>query len=32
MQYAQNFASSLKGGDVILLEGEMGAGKTVFVK
>ncbi len=32
MQYAENFASTLKGGEVILLDGEMGAGKTVFVK
>lgn len=31
-QFAQKFASSLRGGDVVLLEGEMGAGKTVFVK
>lgn len=32
MDYAKEFARTLKGGDVVLLEGEMGAGKTVFVK
>ena len=29
---ARENASSLKGGDVVLLNGEMGAGKTVFAK
>ena len=29
---AQDFAASLKGGEVVLLVGEMGAGKTHFVK
>ena len=28
----RDFASCLKGGDVVLLKGEMGAGKTVFTK
>lgn len=30
--FAREFAKTLKGGDVILLKGEMGAGKTVFTK
>lgn len=30
--FAREYASSLKGGDVVLLNGEMGAGKTVFAK
>jgi tRNA threonylcarbamoyladenosine biosynthesis protein TsaE len=29
---AEAFASSLKAGDVLLLEGELGAGKTAFVR
>ena len=29
---AKQFAKTLKKGDVVLLNGEMGAGKTVFVK
>lgn len=29
---AKKFGKTLKGGDVVLLEGEMGAGKTVFAK
>ena len=30
--YAKQYAATLRAGDVVLLEGEMGAGKTVFVK
>ena len=32
MAFAQNYAASLRPGDVVLLYGEMGAGKTEFVK
>ncbi|MGN1372487.1 MAG: tRNA (adenosine(37)-N6)-threonylcarbamoyltransferase complex ATPase subunit type 1 TsaE [Candidatus Coproplasma sp.] len=32
MQFATEYSKTLKGGDVVLLNGEMGAGKTVFVK
>lgn len=32
INFAMEYASSLKGGDVVLLNGEMGAGKTVFAK
>lgn len=32
IDFAREYASSLKGGDVVLLNGEMGAGKTVFAK
>lgn len=31
-EFAKNFARNLTGGEVILLNGELGAGKTVFVK
>lgn len=30
--FAQGFAKSLKAGDVVCLQGELGAGKTTFVK
>lgn len=30
--FAKRYASSLKAGDVVLLNGDMGAGKTVFAK
>ncbi|MGN0812516.1 MAG: tRNA (adenosine(37)-N6)-threonylcarbamoyltransferase complex ATPase subunit type 1 TsaE [Candidatus Coproplasma sp.] len=30
--FATEYSKTLKGGDVVLLNGEMGAGKTVFVK
>ena len=32
IQIAEQYAKSLEKGDVVLLCGEMGAGKTVFVK
>lgn len=32
MAFATEYAKTLQGGDVVLLNGEMGAGKTVFVK
>ena len=32
IEFAKRFASTLKGGDIVLLNGEMGAGKTVFAK
>ncbi len=32
LKIAENYAKTLKAGDVVLLEGEMGAGKTVFAK
>ncbi len=32
VQTAVDFAKNLKAGDIILLEGELGAGKTTFVK
>ena len=32
LEFAKKFAATLKGGDVVLLAGEMGAGKTVFAK
>ena len=32
LAFAKQYAKTLRAGDVVLLEGEMGAGKTVFVK
>jgi tRNA threonylcarbamoyladenosine biosynthesis protein TsaE len=32
MEIAENFAKGLKTNDIVLLNGEMGAGKTVFAK
>ncbi|MFH1286636.1 MAG: tRNA (adenosine(37)-N6)-threonylcarbamoyltransferase complex ATPase subunit type 1 TsaE [Candidatus Magasanikbacteria bacterium] len=32
MQAASEFASTLRGGDIVLLHGDLGAGKTTFVK
>ena len=32
ISFAKQYASSLKAGDVVLLNGDMGAGKTVFAK
>ena len=32
LKIATNYAKTLKGGDVVLLEGEMGAGKTLFTQ
>ena len=32
LQIAREYTKTLKGGDVVLLNGEMGAGKTVFAK
>ena len=32
MEYAKEFAKTLRAGDVVILDGEMGAGKTVFAK
>ncbi len=31
-EFAADYARTLNGGDIVLLEGEMGAGKTVFAK
>ncbi len=31
-EFARRYAATLVGGDVVLLNGEMGAGKTVFAK
>ena len=30
--FARNFANTLSSGDIILLDGDLGAGKTVFTK
>ena len=32
LRFAEEYAHSLRAGDVVLLDGEMGAGKTVFAK
>lgn len=32
IKWAEEYAATLRGGDVVLLEGEMGAGKTVLAK
>ncbi|MBO5327615.1 MAG: tRNA (adenosine(37)-N6)-threonylcarbamoyltransferase complex ATPase subunit type 1 TsaE [Clostridia bacterium] len=32
LEFATEYAKTLKGGDVVLLKGDMGAGKTVFAK
>lgn len=32
LDFATEYTKSLKGGDVVLLNGDMGAGKTVFAK
>ena len=32
MQFACRYAKTLKSGDILLLDGDMGAGKTVFAK
>ena len=32
IEFAKQYGKTLRGGDVVLLRGEMGAGKTVFVK
>lgn len=32
LRFAEQYAKSLKGGDVVVLEGDMGAGKTIFAK
>ncbi|NCF74890.1 MAG: tRNA (adenosine(37)-N6)-threonylcarbamoyltransferase complex ATPase subunit type 1 TsaE [Xanthomonadaceae bacterium] len=32
LSFAKNFAKKLKGGDIILLIGNLGSGKTIFVK
>ena len=31
-KFAESFAKTLRAGDVVLLDGDMGAGKTVFAK
>lgn len=30
--FGENFGANLKGGEIVLLKGELGAGKTLFVK
>ena len=32
MRFAQEYAKTLRAGDIVLLDGDMGAGKTVFAK
>ena len=32
LAFAESYAKTLRGGDVVLLDGDMGAGKTVFTK
>ena len=32
LAFAESYAKTLRGGDVVLLNGDMGAGKTVFTK
>ena len=32
IKFAEEYGKTLRGGDVLLLDGEMGAGKTVFTK
>ena len=32
LKFGEQYAKTLKGGDVVILNGEMGAGKTVFCK
>lgn len=32
IKFAEGYGKTLRGGDVLLLDGEMGAGKTVFTK
>ena len=32
LEIASNFAKTLSRGDIVLLDGDLGAGKTVFVK
>ena len=32
IKFAEEYSKTLRGGDVLLLDGEMGAGKTVFTK
>jgi len=32
LEFADKFAKSLKSGDIVLLDGDLGAGKTVFSK